>query len=139
MKNGLILFLYFSLTILIGPIRALGNIGVKLSSLVGFVLYYLLTIFLIRKYGRKIPLRGVQWMGLLGISLPNLPFRIIHFHATLVTLLEYILHLSAVIAGYYYVRIENRNNKILFNSVCAIVVFIASFYVNDVIFELKFK
>ena len=117
----------------------MGNIGVKLSSLVGFVLFYLLTIFLIRKYGRKISLRGVLWMGLLGISLPTLPFRIIHFQAALGTLLEYILHLSAVIAGYYYVRIENRNNKILFNSVCAIVVFIASFYVNDVIFELKFK
>ncbi|NLX66106.1 MAG: hypothetical protein GXZ19_04935 [Bacteroidales bacterium] len=139
MKNGLILFLYFSLTILIGPIRALGNIGVKLSSLVGFVLFYLLTIFLIRKYGRKISLRGVLWMGLLGISLPTLPFRIIHFQAALGTLLEYILHLSAVIAGYYYVRVENRNNKILFNSMCAIVVSIASFYIDDLILKLIFK
>ena len=109
MKNGLILFLYFSLAILIFPIRTLGNIGVKLSSLVGFVLFYLLTIFLIRKYGRKISVRGVLGMGLLGISLPTLPFHIIHFHATLGTPLEYILHLSAVIAGYYRFTMEKRN------------------------------
>ena len=69
----------------------------------------------------------------------NLPFHIIHFHATLGTLLEYILHLSAVIAGYYYVRVENRNNKILFNSMCAIVVSIASFYIDDLILKLIFK
>ncbi|WP_298654064.1 hypothetical protein [uncultured Proteiniphilum sp.] len=138
-KNILILLVYLALAIVISPIRALGNIGVKLASLIGFVLFYLLTTVLIKRYTGKISAPAILFMGLLGISLVNLPFHMIHFSETLGTLLEYIIHLSAVIAGYYYVMIKNLNYKIVYNVVWIVIVLIASFYVNDLIFKTIFN
>ncbi len=51
-------------------------------------------------------------MRLLGISLINLPFHVIHFHETLGTLIEYIVHLLAVVAGYYYAMIKKQTAKL---------------------------
>lgn len=128
-----ILLMYIVLTIVLSPLRALGNIGGKLSLLIGFTLFYLLTIVLIKRYAGKISASGILFMGLLGISVINLPFHVFYFNDTLGTLLEYCLHLSAVIAGYYYVMIKKSNYQILYNTVCIIIVLILSFYVDDLI------
>ncbi len=135
-KNRFLILLgYTALTIVISPIRALGNIGIKLSSIIGFALFYLLTIVLIKRYGGKISAPSILFMGLLGISLVNLPFHVIYFNDTLGTLLEYIIHLSAVVAGFYYVMIKKLNYKIVYNVVCIIIVLVTSFYVNDLILK----
>lgn len=129
-------FLFFALvTLLLSPIRGF-NHGVKFSSMVGFLLFYLLTVVLIKKYTDKIPASKILLMGLLGISLINLPFHLIYFKATLWTTLEYIIHLSAVIAGYYHVKIKKSNHKIAYVIVSVIIALVLSFYVNDLIFKM---
>lgn len=128
-----ILLMYTVLTIVLSPLRALGNIGGKLSLLIGFALFYLFTIVLIKRYAGKISASDILFMGLIGISVINLPFHVFYFNDTLGTLLEYCLHLSAVIAGYYYVMIKKSNYQILYNTACIIIVLILSFYVDDLI------
>ncbi len=130
-----ILLMYTVLTIVLSPLRALGNIGGKLSLLIGFALFYLLTIVLIKRYAGKISAPGILFMGLLGISLVDLPFHVFYFNDTLGTLLEYIIHLSAVVAGYYYVMIRKLNYKIVYNAVCIIIVLVTSFCVNDLMLK----
>ncbi len=132
MKNKfLILLAYITLTIVLSPIRALGNIGVKLSSLIGFILFALVTVLLIKRYHGKVSAPGVLLLGLLGISLINLPFHVIYFRETVGTLLEYVIHLLAVVAGYYYTMIKKNNFRILFSIVCIVIVSVLSFYIDD--------
>ncbi|HHV03222.1 MAG TPA: hypothetical protein GXX64_04830 [Bacteroidales bacterium] len=133
MDKLLVFLAYVALTLLLTPIRAFGNVGVKVSSLLGFLLFSILTVVLIKRRDVKVSAPWVLLMGLLGISLINLPFHVIHFHETLGTLIEYIVHLLAVVAGYYYAMIKKTDCKIVFCIFCMAIVTVLSLYVYDLI------
>lgn len=90
----------------IGPIT-----GFYLSSIVGFIIFYLLTIFFLRK-------KDTIWIPAsiaIGLSFFTLPIHVLLWESTLVSLLEYIIHLTAVIAGYICYRLKKQYIKYIFS------------------------
>lgn len=128
-----IILIYLVTSILLSPIRSFGKIGITISTIVGFAVYFLLTTIFIKKGLFKASPIIVLVAGLIGMSITNLPFHIIHFRDTIFVFVEYIVHFGAVIAGFYYMRIEKPNNRIIFTIICAIIVLVATFYVNDLV------
>lgn len=135
-KRASIILLYLIVSILIAPIRSFGNTGVKISTIVGFVLYFSLTAIFIKRDLFKISPSILLAMGLIGISVINLPFHVIHFKATLGTLVEYIVHLGAVLAGYYYMRINKLSHRVIFSGISVSIVAFIVFCLYDLILKV---
>ncbi len=89
------------LTLLISPIRGFGS--VQLSSLVGFILYFVLTVFFLTRSSKMLlPLQILAAM-LLGIFIFQLPIRSYYFIDSLRTFPEFILHLLGIISGFLFI------------------------------------
>lgn len=87
--------------ILISPLRSgmwsIGAIsGMYLSSIVGFVLNYILVLYFLHKKDSF----GIVVAATVGFFFFTLPFRILFFESTLISLLDSIIHFSAIIAAY---------------------------------------
>jgi hypothetical protein len=67
-------------------------------------------------------------LAFLGISIIEIPYRIIHFELTLFTLPNYIFHVFGLLMGYWFYKVP-RTGKILVMllSLCACI-FICVFY-----------
>ena len=109
-----IFLLYFLIGLLIVPLRS-GKFsvgvfeGFYLSSLVGFVVIYLITLFLLLRLDEKF---WVLLLGILGVFCLTLPIRILNFSGTLVSLPESLVHLFAFLSAYLGYRVWKR--KILY-------------------------
>jgi hypothetical protein len=110
MKDGhkkfiIIVSVFLIISFLMAPLRAgyiqIGLVsGFKLSSIVGFVLIYILTLWFLKKDSRILKKTTILTAIILGTSILNLPIRIINFDDSLVSLLEYLIHLSAIAIAY---------------------------------------
>ena len=97
-KIFLILFSISSiLECLTGILR--GYASFQISSLIGFILYLLLTLYFLNKYHEKLNSFLIFSAILLGLCLIQLPLRILSFKSTLVSLPDFIFHLSGVLFG----------------------------------------
>lgn len=125
-----VIFIFILITLLISPIRGL-DYGLKLSSVIGSCIYFLLTLFMIKKYKNSIDPTIIMVLGLLGVSVVRLPFHIIYFNDTFVSMLEFIIHLSAIVMGYLFTYLKTDKIKIIYCIICFIVVVIVSTIVYD--------
>lgn len=101
---------------IISPLRggyvSIGSItGFCLSSIVGFIVFYFLTIFFLRK-------KDTIWIPVsiaAGLSFFMLPIHLLNWESTLVSFLEWIIHLIGIIAGYTCYRLKKRYIAYIFS------------------------
>lgn len=100
------------------PLRGImisdGIAGVGLCSILGFVFYFLLTVFCLHKFKKNISIKLVIGAILLGLCLLQLPLRIISFQNTLISLPDFLLHLLGVILGCIGYLVGKRTKWVLF-------------------------
>lgn len=104
-----------------------GYVGTRESTLYGFIAL-LITAFLFIKSNREgmKPYLTVLYLSA-GVSIIQLPFRMIFFISTLVTLPDYLFHLLGVIAGFSLYYREKTVHKVIFVT-SVILVLYAYFY-----------
>lgn len=113
-----ILLLSSLLSILISLIRGdyafisvLSNI--QLSSLTAFFIYYAFTFFVIQRK-QKINSTCLFFVVLIGASILQLPYRMLDFHSTISTFLDYLISLLGVMSGYATFRIKRKRVLFIF-------------------------
>jgi thiol-disulfide isomerase/thioredoxin len=97
------------ISLLIAPLRggyvSIGSIsGIKLSSIVGFIIYGVLTYYSLVKAREKLSAIAILVAILVGLNALTLWIRIIHFEGTLASDLECLIHISAIFFGYMFYR-----------------------------------
>lgn len=108
-KKEIKIFILFTIiSILISPLRSgeisIANLsGFTLSSFIGFIIYYWITFYIFRKGASQYTLISI----ITGISILNLPIRIINFEETLISLLELLIQLTAPICGYLTYKVKH--------------------------------
>ena len=100
-----IALVFLLISILIAPLRGgyitIGSItGFKLSSIVGFIIIYFVSLWFLIKFHGKLPVGLIILSIFLGISLIILPIHIFDFTRTLGSLLEYLIHLLAILMAF---------------------------------------
>ncbi len=109
MKNYKVILTIFLasllLMFLISPLR--GYVNHMTSSLVGFIAYFLLTIYFIAKFRSRLKESWIVIAILTGLCILQLPVRIFDFHATLITLPDFLMHILGIFVGFIYCK-SNR-------------------------------
>ena len=85
--------------------------GLPLSFLVMSVLYFILTVFLLRKYRGRLSSIGIVLAIILAFI--DIPLRIMDFNGTLVSLPEFLARLLAVGLGCLFVSLQKLSAKII--------------------------
>lgn len=109
------------ISLLISPLRS-GFIslwslsGFKLSSIVGFIIYYFLIIYLLKN--NKLAINSLVVIGTIVISssVLTLPIHFVNFSATLLSFLEQLILFSAIFLGavsFWIINHFNKTNAIL--------------------------
>ena len=75
-----------------------------ISSLVGFILYFLLTVYSIKKVKPKTKDFIILLALVFGLFILEIPIRISSWENTLVSLPDFILHFFGIIAGYIFTK-----------------------------------
>ena len=118
MKNTIKIFATgLVLSIVISPLRSgfvniFGLTGFPLSAIVGFLIYFFITIYFLKKYQKKLSNSRVVLSFALGISLISFTIHIFSYPYTLVSLLETLIQLSSVFFAWLVYRIKNRYYQI---------------------------
>jgi thiol-disulfide isomerase/thioredoxin len=86
--------------IFISPIR--GYFGFSHSSLFGFTVYFILTIWSFRRYSEKLTLWKILLALFLGLSVIQFPMRVFYFEKSLISFPDYIVHILALLCGFLY-------------------------------------
>lgn len=120
-KFILILLTSGILLVLLSPVRI--YLGSEFDSLIGFVLFFLLTIYFIRKHKALLPIWIILAALILGDWLPELHMRITSFSDTLLTLPDSIIHTLGIICGFLYWRLKNPFNILTVSFGVLIVIF----------------
>lgn len=120
----LIVVIYILLDMVLSPLR---GISFYLSA-VAFAIFFVITIVLINKFNDKISANQFIIFALLGILLLNLPFTIIYFEDTMISMLDVILRILGVVAGYGFTKISGRSAKIIYTVICFAIAITASTY-----------
>lgn len=102
--------------LIIAPLRggyvSIGSItGFSLSSIIGFIAFYFQTLFFLHK-------KDSIWTPIsiaIGLSFFTLPIHILSFESTLISLLEWFIHLIGVVAGYACYKLNRRSVKYIFS------------------------
>jgi hypothetical protein len=92
------------ITVIIAPLRGI-DLGINatiFSSFAGLIGYFIFTNYICKRYGRKISPKYILLAILLGISVLQVPIRIIDLRGTIWSLPDFIVHLSGIIGGYIY-------------------------------------
>lgn len=116
-KISKIFFIGLILSILVSPLRSgivsLGSLsGFKLSSLVGFFIYFFSTAYLLKRNKKGLSNSCITISFTLGISLISLIIHILYFPKTEVSLLELFIYLFSIILGYVFYITKNKYFKI---------------------------
>jgi thiol-disulfide isomerase/thioredoxin len=111
-----IIIISLILSLLIAPLRGgyieIGTItGFKLSSIVGFVVYFHLTIYFLGKIRLSNGLIIISVF--IGISFFILPLYIISFSGAQASHLEYLIHISSIILGWIFYSVNSKLYKVL--------------------------
>ncbi|MCD7978795.1 MAG: hypothetical protein LUG51_17265 [Tannerellaceae bacterium] len=138
-----VIFLFFLVAIVLMPLRGgyvriLTWTGLPLSSLVGFVIYYLILFFLLRKSYQQLSPEQILICGIIGVSILNLPLHIIYFYDTLVSLPEYIIHILGMGLGYIAYKLRNKYAQILFTIFTLLLGYLLSIECYQYWFSIKF-
>lgn len=120
---SLIVVTMLILSLLIMPLRggfvSVGSItGFKLSSIVGFIVYFI--IFFLKRYKQKLPAKNIILAILIGFSILNLTPLIILHASSKAARLEFPIQLFGIISGCFFYYIQNRYLKIAF-TICSII------------------
>jgi len=106
-KKLLAIFIASTLvTVIITPLRGI-DLGINatiFSSFAGLIGYFIFTNYICKHYGRKIPPKYILLAILLGISVLQVPIRIIDLRGTIWSLPDFLVHLSGIIGGYIYYK-----------------------------------
>lgn len=100
-----IALVFVLISLLIAPLRSgfisIGSItGFQISSIVGFVIIYVISFWVLNKFKDKLSVGLIILSIIVGISVINIPIRIIDFSGSLVSLLEYFIHLLAILLAF---------------------------------------
>lgn len=91
-----------------GSITLQGLIGFPLSSLIGFVVYTILTAVCLYKFKAKLPPKYILLAIWLGVGLFETSYRCISFESSLVSLPNTLLWWLGILCGYLYWKISRR-------------------------------
>lgn len=97
--------LFFIISMLIAPLRSgfitIGPVtGFELSSIVGFVVIFFCTLWFLEKNRGKQSVSLILLSIFVGISVITLPIHVFNFNDTLGSLLEYLIHLLAILLAF---------------------------------------
>jgi len=100
-----IILVFLLISLLIAPLRggfiAIGSVtGFPLSSIVGFIIIYFVSLWFLVRFKDKLPVGLILLSIFVGISLIILPIHIFDFTGTLGSLLEYLIHILAILMAF---------------------------------------
>ncbi|MDR1340570.1 MAG: TlpA family protein disulfide reductase [Prevotellaceae bacterium] len=105
------------MSLLIAPLRGgyvtIGSLdGFHISSIVGFIIYFIMTFYCLAKVRDKLSTTLILVSLLVGLNAITLPIRIMNFQGTLGSALECLIHISAVLWGYVFYK-SKRHLRVL--------------------------
>ncbi len=125
-EMGMIILISLLIFFIIMPVRMIYPTEtfnpITLSTLLGFVLYYIATYFLCEKNQKRIKLKKVLILMLFGFLLLQLPLRIISFEDTFVTFPDFLVSLFGLLMGYLSF-IKQKIGRYLFTAGILVCVF----------------
>ena len=93
-------------------------VSFQLCSVVTFVLYFIFINLILMKQVSKLKPKYILLACLIGCSTLQIPFRIIHFNQTLISLPDFLFHLSGIFMGYlFYVSGKYLKSGIVVTSI----------------------
>lgn len=98
----LIAGLSFLVDCLLGILR--GYASFMASSLAGYIIYFFLTIYLVRKNKSAINDFLILLALLLGLSIIEIPIRFLSWESTLVSLPDLVIHYAGILTGFIYAK-----------------------------------
>lgn len=104
-------FLSLFLNISLSLVR--GFAGFTYGSLVGYVLFFLLTVFCLNKFKSNIAVWQILAGLFLGLCVIQVPLRVPNFSDSLISLPEFILHLLGIVFGFLYLYFKRPANIII--------------------------
>lgn len=123
---GIVFLISLSVFFLIMPVRMIYPTErfnpITLSTLLGFVLYYIATYLLCKKKQMTIQPKIVLLIIVLALSLLQLPLRIASFEDTLVTFPDFLINLLGIFFGYLSF-VKRKAMKYLFVSGLLLCIF----------------
>lgn len=123
-KYYLLIIIFSFLTFMaIVPLRHYDLGGFRGSSLVGFIVFFYLTMFCFKKFGQKLTVWQILTALLIGRWFLELPLRITRFESSLISLPESLLHTLGIICGFLYWRLKKPANVLTVFVGCLIAVF----------------
>lgn len=116
-KYFLIFFASFLLSLLVMPLRGgyveIAGLSGQLSMLVGFMAFFALTAYLLRRYNGIVPAGTTILLILLGQNILTIPVHIIEWRSTLGALPDTLIHIFGVICGFGFWRLRSWLSKVL--------------------------
>jgi thiol-disulfide isomerase/thioredoxin len=109
------------LFVVLTPVRI--YLGSPTFLLIGFVLFFLLTLLFNKKYEMFLPVWVILAAIILGQWIPELPMRTTSFEETLISLPGSLIHTLGIICGFLYWRLRRPFNILTAFLGCLITVF----------------
>ncbi|MDR2954699.1 MAG: TlpA family protein disulfide reductase [Prevotella sp.] len=127
-KISLLSLLSLLIFIIISPLRGgyidIGGItGFMLSSITGFIVYFVFTYFISSKYDGIVKPLWVLIAIFLGASIIPLFFHIRYWESTLISLPDYCIHLLGILLGFTCFKLNKVHFKVLLGIVSLSVAF----------------
>lgn len=94
---GLLVIISLALEILLSPIR--GYIGINICSLIGFIAFFILTFWSVKRLTPAVPKVLIFLFLSIGLFIIQLPLRFIHFSESLFSLPDFVCHFLGIVAG----------------------------------------
>jgi len=132
LKERKIFFIVFLLSCSLQLVMMLPRvlIGIEISTITGFFLYFILTFFSFKIINHS--LAAICVLELLGILVLQLPIRIISFDATSVTFVEFLYQLLAIPFGLAVYLNRKKSTPLIFLILIGLMTLAFSVYVNKI-------
>jgi thiol-disulfide isomerase/thioredoxin len=105
------------------PLRSRDLGGFPVSSLVGFISYTYLAFFCFKKFQSKISTIHIFLFLFIGLWLFELPFRVLDFQKTIISLPDMLVKSLGVVSGYLYWKIKSPFDVLILLIGCLFAVF----------------
>jgi thiol-disulfide isomerase/thioredoxin len=86
------------------PFRSVDYGGFRVSSVVGFVVFFFLTIICLKKFSASLPIWQILTAIIVGHWIFELPGRILYFQASLISLPDSLFHTFGIFLGFLFWR-----------------------------------
>lgn len=111
-----------------GYITVFGLRGFPLAIIVYAIVFFLMTVWLLRRYGQTLPRWSIITAILIGASCLELFLRIFTRHDSLISLPDFIMRILAVLVGIWYTYIESKTTKIILVSCYSLFILWSSYF-----------